>query len=361
MKNLIKVLMVNLVVSLFLFEVGGQILKARDRSINPSENSIKWNKLYTDYLRYVNHIRDFDYRNKGNDFKFSIKPSNYNDDTLFIYSCYGDICNSSVKSFDLLIQGDSWAEGFDRNILSIQKYMKKRSNIISAGTTSFSPSNMEGQLGYFRQNGMTFKLIIAIIDQTDIGDEFFRYKDNTIPADSKNLFSKVKAFGPSEHTHFYNYSTKPDAHMFGTSYVYNRLLRKVNSGNTPSYSLISSPLRGELPSANGYFKQRLKSYINYALNGNKKSQLLILTHDHKQHLSGAYSISTQQLVEDVLKTNFDKSKRVKHVHINPLRQKLCTSENCSDYFIKNDIASHPNLDSYKKIISKLSSRLMTIQ
>ena len=47
-----------------------------------------------------------------------------------------------------------------------------------AGTSSYSPSLMSAQLNAIRsQFGELPETIVAIIDQTDLGDELCRYKD----------------------------------------------------------------------------------------------------------------------------------------------------------------------------------------
>ena len=86
---------------------------------------------------------------------------------------------SEKRKKNILIQGDSWAEmaskkiNFDyiKNYASTNNY-----GVINAGISSYSPSPMTAQLYILRKE---FKLnpsiIIAIIDQTDLGDEIFRH------------------------------------------------------------------------------------------------------------------------------------------------------------------------------------------
>ena len=82
-----------------------------------------WTSAYSDYLKYVNHFSDFNYDQGGfrEKYPFSIQPSNFDMDSILLFSCYGKNCNSDNKSFDILIQGDSWAEGLDKNIVSFKK------------------------------------------------------------------------------------------------------------------------------------------------------------------------------------------------------------------------------------------------
>lgn len=352
MKKILKVGFINIAILLVFMELGGQLLKKRHESelegvYGPRE------KAYTDYLQYVNHFRDLNYSKatfEGRIVPYSILPSNFGKASELLYSCYGENCDNSRKSYDLLIQGDSWAEGLDKNIASLLNYIPAKINIISAGTTSFSPSNMEAQLGYLKDKGFKFKSILVVIDQTDIGDEYFRYKTKTIPSRSNIKSSRVMPFNLLEHKEFYNYSL----YTSGTAYLSYKVTLKLFGHNVPSMKLILSPLRGKSPLAVNYFKTRLSSYINYLINACNDATIIILTHDHRRHLTGEYVVSTEEIVSEVIESLPAISKRIKHVHITPRADGLCIKEDCSDYYVEGDEASHPRPSSYRKIINKLA-------
>ena len=93
------------------------------------------------------------------------------------------------KSMIVLFQGDSWMEQLtfpvDDNFISVelvQKFKsKKKIGFINAGTASYSPSLMSLQLDVLEQSFKIFpSVIIAYIDQTDVGDENCRYKNNKV-------------------------------------------------------------------------------------------------------------------------------------------------------------------------------------
>ena len=116
-KNLLITLIFNLVLLVFFIEIFGQVLK-RNYLFNYYESrKIEKSILIKNknYLNFVNHFRDQDYKAKGDDFQFNIKPSNFDEDSIYIYSCYGN-CKGDLKNYDLLVQGDSWGELLDRNI-----------------------------------------------------------------------------------------------------------------------------------------------------------------------------------------------------------------------------------------------------
>ena len=82
-----------------------------------------------------------------------------------------------VNNQNILIQGDSWAFATKDSKNFIKKFgEKKRFGIINAAVNSYSPSPMTIQLGILRDDfDIHPSFIIGIIDQTDIGDELFRY------------------------------------------------------------------------------------------------------------------------------------------------------------------------------------------
>ena len=96
-------------------------------------------------------------------------------------------------SSDIIIQGDSWAEQYrtDKSKEYLKSFVKKNSlhKIILSGTGSYSPSIMTSQLFLLKNNfGYNPEIIIAVIDQTDIGDELCRYRNLRKKAEfDKNL------------------------------------------------------------------------------------------------------------------------------------------------------------------------------
>ncbi len=88
----------------------------------------------------------------------------------------------------ILFQGDSWMEQLtdqDHNLVSLDLVKKfgdkKKVGLINAGIGSYSPSLMNIQLDVLQEDFEIFPdIVIAYIDQTDIGDENCRYKYNTV-------------------------------------------------------------------------------------------------------------------------------------------------------------------------------------
>ena len=91
------------------------------------------------------------------------------------------------KEVIVLFQGDSWMEQLtfpvDKNFISVELVQKfkseKKVGFINAGISSYSPSLMNLQLDVLEQDFNIFPdIVITYIDQTDIGDENCRYKNN---------------------------------------------------------------------------------------------------------------------------------------------------------------------------------------
>ena len=84
---------------------------------------------------------------------------------------------SRSNNQNILIQGDSWAEAARFSQKFLKRVSKKNhAGIIHSGVGSYSPSPMTIQLDILRDDfAIHPSIIIGIIDQTDIGDELFRY------------------------------------------------------------------------------------------------------------------------------------------------------------------------------------------
>jgi len=94
------------------------------------------------------------------------------------------------KDLTVLFQGDSYMEQLTfqgprkKNISSklVQQFKsKKKISFINSGTGSYSPSLMNVQLDVLEEDFKIFpNIVIAYIDQSDIGDENCRYKYNRV-------------------------------------------------------------------------------------------------------------------------------------------------------------------------------------
>ena len=133
------------------------------------------------YSKKMHHIRTIDFET----------PNNLEN---FLFSTINDF---SSHNKNILLQGDSWMEAinlqYKNSKKKITKFAKENNyGLINAGITSFSPSLMMVQYATL-ENDFNIKpsIVVAYIDQTDIGDEICRYKDLRV-LDKKNNLIAVK-------------------------------------------------------------------------------------------------------------------------------------------------------------------------
>ncbi len=130
--------------------------------------------FYKKYSKKVNHLR--------------IEPSDINSldkkDLLF------NKLNNSASDKTILFQGDSWFEQINR-FQKVKDYLantQKNIKIINAGIGSYSPSLMNVQFTIL-ENDFDIKpdIVVVYVDQTDIGDEFCRYRNLRVLDETDNL------------------------------------------------------------------------------------------------------------------------------------------------------------------------------
>ena len=124
------------------------------------------------------------------------------------------------RKLTVLFQGDSWVAAlllpeyfFSLNL--IQQFGKKRKiAFVNAGTTSHSPAIMNLQLDVLEDDFEIFPdIVIAYINQTDIGDEICRYKKNKVYKNGilDSIKQETDFMGPG----WFNYSR-----VYGLSKIY---------------------------------------------------------------------------------------------------------------------------------------------
>jgi len=207
------------------------------------------------YSKKIHHIRDE--LNLNTLFK---KPKV--EDLLFT-----TITNLEEKEVVVLFQGDSWmlqlTSPVDDNFISVELVQKFKSNkkiaFINGGTGSYSPSIMNLQLDVLEHDFKIFpNIIIAYIDQTDIGDENCRYKNNKVYKDGV-----LKSIQPEAHLMYrdlFNYSQ-----IYGIS----KIFLKDNSKISKTFQLINFKFKY------GITKSSIRFYRKYISNSKLNKSKLI--------------------------------------------------------------------------------------
>ena len=141
--------------------------------------SIENLELHKKYSKKLHHLR-----NPGT-LKNIDKPENY---------LFSTINQFSKNTDNILIQGDSWirrTERFKEPYNLINNFSKKNNvGLITAGIASYSPSLMKLQYEILEKDFNIYPdILVAYIDQTDIGDELCRYKDKRVFDENNNLIA----------------------------------------------------------------------------------------------------------------------------------------------------------------------------
>ena len=179
---------------LLLFIYTFNNLEEEFRYVFKNKENLEFHKKYS---KKLHHLRD-----ESSLSEILVRPKKEN-------LLFDEITRLKKNKLVVLFQGDSWMEQITKTPSSIKliKEFKSNKNIafINAGTTSYAPSVMSVQINLLEKDfGISPKIVIAYIDQTDFGDELCRYKKNKI---YKN--GDLIAIKPEDHSmnnSVYNYS-----------------------------------------------------------------------------------------------------------------------------------------------------------
>jgi len=319
-------------------------------------------RFYKHYSNSLNHLRNVDFLKRLPP-KYEKKPSN------FIFTEIGN----GKKT--VLFQGDSWAEQFLHTVRSFEKLeglsRDKNLRLIIAGTGSYSPSLMTVQFRILEEDfRIKPDIVVAIIDQTDIGDELCRYKAQRASNESGKLI--IKSFTSEQPqtfntTHYFKMLEIMDDNknpLLKVAHIATHLLEnkftKYRNSDVCSWSDISLPLRENLLSHDEeYFSDILGEYIAAVLGDHSLvEKLFMVTHFHRGHVDGSYRTNISELVNKAVSKSKYKS-RIVHIET---KTSDYTVEELDSLFRQDDVASHLTDDSHsgaylKRIISHLEHSL----
>ncbi len=294
--------------------------------------------LVTFYKKYsvkVNHLRNLRILSKENELQGQ-----------FTSLIYRQLKGGKTK---VLIQGDSWAEQFSSAELS---GLKDDFTVTLSGVTSYAPSPMAAQLDILVDEfGIKPELVVATIDQTDIGDELCRYRSKrSIDSAGQVTVAPFDIEKGDRYTEPYNSTALWEAVdiLDSESLSLTKLLKVVWKNNILypithasrkkcRWGDISEPLTGHLSAEDrAYFVKTVDDYIKRVFHKTDARRLLFLTHFHKKHISGEYTVNVSNLIEEALK-NTPYNNKVDHINI--------TKENYGELysnsiFKEGDHASH---------------------
>ncbi len=274
------------------------------------------------------------------------------DKNIYFFSVIENFKKQNIEN--ILIQGDSWAEEFNKkkNFFQIKEYTKINDvGFINAGIASFSPSAMTSQLNILEKE---FKIkpsiIIAIIDQTDIGDELFRYERRDKGLFSKTLSSSIKNFQLNTIDNFnrLNFSSFKLIQYLYNYYLYNKnilnynnfeiinILYKQTKAKFFKISKILYPLEyGINPKEKEIVKKKISNYIKFAFKNENLKKIYFVSHPHFKHLSkDGYITNISSIIDETINES-DMKDYIYHINFSKM-------EESSNYKIydKTDPFSH---------------------
>ena len=305
------------------------------------------------------------------------------------------INNIEDKEIIVLFQGDSWMEQLtspvDDNFISVKLVQQfknqKKVGFINAGTGSYSPSLMSLQLDVLEEEYKIFpQVIISYIDQTDIGDENCRYKNNKTYKDGilvsvqpeaqlmyKDIFNYSEIYGLSkiylknsskilktyQLINFkFKYNLKKGSIRFYRKYISNLKsdkdkLKKCYAEEMQKYLI--NPKDEDIK----YFKDTIVEYINKIEQKKHIKKIILVTAPHKKNFDKSsnqkesYKVNVSDIVDDVIKNK----KNITHINFSEI---LLSDKNFDHENIWHIDEIHLNSNFHgklfiKKILKELSN------
>jgi len=323
-------------------------------------------KVYNNLIPYIN----------GSSIsKLIVESKNAFDETMF-YETFSEFKKENDEN--ILLQGDSWAH--KANLKEIKEkltILAKKNNwgLINGGTVSYSISPITVQLDIITKK---FKkkpsIIIAIIDQTDFGDELHRYqslnlqdlslqdtqihnefKQSFVSIIDSNRMNIIKIFFMFKEFYSSRYFQFNKSHIATIGYVFRRVFYL--STNTVT---VLAPLKYGLKDQERKLQaHRFDKYIDNAFQTGIK-QLIFVTHPHKNHLTSKnyYKEEMGLFLENIIKNSSYKN-NILHVDFNKNFQKIYGGYEFEKIFLQNDVTSHLTVSTYENvffpyILSKVS-------
>lgn len=363
MKNKIFTSITLAIIFLFfylLFGIWGvfQIIK-NDKILFNSRDKLNFHRKYSEK---IHHLRDVNSWSKKNEYLFSIVGYDK------------DYFNT------VLLQGDSWIESISKIPDSeklLQEFSKKKKfNIYNAGIASFAPSVMHIQYKILKDEfNIKPNILIIYIDQTDIGDEYCRYRHNKVYSskdkllyidrerNTKAVFDYRKIYEYSDLKFQGKFKTLLKFPFIKTKYFVERniyLLEQIIENGFKNRDIKKCSfveIKKELSSYNvesdKNFKKSLKEYLIFLKGEIYLQHILIVSFPHLNHHRQIYRVNVSDYINKVLLNHDDE--RINHLNLSLVN---FNAEKIEKMYKKGDPASHLN-DEYhtnlflKKILNEL--------
>lgn len=350
----------------FLFEICSYIL-IKHIKVNPL---IQKSKNYYKLKNINNELKEYEdlipYLNNYN-LDINLDKKKLEENKSLLFNSFNDFKKSNNEN--ILIQGDSWAYAANKKTIKnnlINLSLKNNLGLINAGIISYSISPMTVQLEILT-NKLNIKpsIVIAIIDQTDLGDELHRYQslsstnlslqDTKISNEFKKKFlnildsksiNSLKIILMIKEFYISRYLQFNRNHLTAIKYTLKRIFYLITK--TPA---VLAPLKyGLNMEENKKFSLSLEKYINLVFK-NKIKKLIFVTHPHRQHLETnnyVYIENVSKFVDKAIKNSNFKN-NIMHINFQNNFYKIYKNLNLNDIYIENDETSHLKDNIYKDV------------
>ncbi len=328
----------------------------------------EFHKTYNEFKIYEKYF----------DFLHHLKVNSFNNQPL-IFEPLNESWQNQIdekKSNIILFQGDSWAEGLSNkeSKIVLNDYLNKNNFVgYNSGVSSYSFSPMTVQLKILKEDfNLDPKIIVAIIDYTDFGDEICRYKDKLILKNNKLLGihpeNILSGDFPNQTLFINKYKIFYSNEYYSLSkiirYAYIKLKRKIFLKNTLcSWDIISSFLKENLSiESKNILKEAYKRYLAEVFSSSNIEKLIIVSHPHKQHIYNEYINYWQEIINS---TSIDKnlSKKIIFIDFKDKVPEIYTKNGIKEnnIFIKDDLSSHLTKESHKVFTKEIVNSLIRSQ
>ena len=325
MRNKIFIFFSLIVFGSFVYLLIGIIayleLKKNENNLFKNRESLIFHKKYS---KRLHHLRDSNrWGKEKNDYLFS-NIKKYKNSNL------------------ILLQGDSWVEQSQEiggSLKLLENFSRKNNiSIINAGITSYSPSLMNIQFNLLKKNfNLKPSIVVAYIDQTDIGDEICRYNPSKILNDNNELIGvKYEEYTSKiyDYTKIYNYSNIKLNSNFPVKFF------KLANFKIKYFLLRTTKRFKEISevgwSQRGNVKCRFKEIQKYLFNLDQKSKnlflnslneylkileedieikkILLVSFPHYKHQIKEYKINVSNLIDELIENN--NFSKISHLNFN---------------------------------------------
>ena len=308
------------------------------------------------------------------------------------------INNIEDKDVIVLFQGDSWMEQLtspvDDNFISVklvqQFKSQKKVGFINAGTGSYSPSLMNLQLDVLEEDFKIFpNIVITYIDQTDVGDENCRYKNNKIYKNEtlvsiqpeaqlmyRDIFNYSEIYGLSKIYLKDNSKISKTFQLMNFKFKYNlkkngiRFYRKyisnLESDKEKLKKCYGSAIQKYLIDPNDsdikYFEDSITEYIKKIERKKHIKKLIFVTAPHKKNFyknsdqKSYYKLNVSDVVSSVIKNK----KNITHINFSKILLNDKNFDHKNIWHI-DDVHLNSNIHGkvfIKKILDELSKYLL---